>query len=278
MPKLKIVSKYHNLNSNPLLNASSLRLGIKPLPLGKSIIFTLIPALSLYLVHFYLIPGYVVRSGVPYFWAYLAGYLLTMAFFFTAALIAYRLEGHPFEWQWMRIRFRLAGMNRGDWLWVAGLILFVLVTYFGLGFTGDWVRSVSFLAPRAAWPPEFGPGGMDQLSPGEFMGVSLKGQWGLVLVYLLGWFFNIVGEEFWFRGYLLPRQELAFGRFAWLVNGLMFVFNHLWQPWIMIAILPTSLLLAYVVQARRNTWIAIIQHGIVNFSLLVFLIIGALGL
>ena len=109
------------------------------------------------------------------------------------------------------------------------------------------------------------------------MGLSLKGEWSLVLVYILGWFFNIVGEELWFRSYILPRQELAFGKAAWLVNGFMFTFNHLWQPWILIAILPASLLLAYVVQRRRNTWIGIIQHGLVNLSLVVILIAGAIG-
>ena len=169
-------------------------------------------------------------------------------------------------------------MNKADWLWTATIIIFVLVTYFSLGFTGEWVKSVPFLAPRDVWPAEFGPGGTDNLTPGQFMGMPLKGQWWLVLFYSIGWFLNIVGEEFWFRGYILPRQELAFGKFAWLVNGLMFTLNHLWQPWILIAILPSSLLLAYVVQSRKNTWIGIIQHGFVNIGLLLLLIGGVIGL
>lgn len=253
-------------------------IGIKPLPLWKTILYFIIPTAILYLTHYYLIPFYVERSGVAYFIGYLIGYVLTMGLFFAGALIAYRREGNLFNWLQLKSRFRLAKMNRGDWLWVAGLIIVVFVTYFGLGFTGDWIESVPFLAPREAWPSEFGPGGASQLTSGEFMGMPLKGQWGLVLVYFIGWFLNIFGEEFWFRGYILPRQELAFGKTAWLVNGLMFTFNHLWQPWILIAILPSSLLLAYVVQLRKNTWIGIIQHGFVNFSLLVILIGGAIGL
>ena len=109
------------------------------------------------------------------------------------------------------------------------------------------------------------------------MGMQLRGQWWLVVVYFIGWFFNICGEELWFRGYILPRQELAFGKAAWVINGLMFTLNHLWQPWIMIAILPSSLLLVYVVQARKNTWIGIVQHGVVNIGLLFFLIDGVIG-
>ncbi|MGW8226014.1 MAG: CPBP family intramembrane glutamic endopeptidase, partial [Anaerolineales bacterium] len=233
--------------------------GIKPLPAVKTILYGVIPALILYLTHYYLVPYYVECTGIPYFKGYLAGYVLTMGLFFSAALIAFLLEGNPRSWEALKSRYRLAKMNRGDWLWVMGMIAVTFLAYFGLSFTGNWVQSVPFLAPREAWPAEFGPGGTYQLVSGEFMGLSITGQWWVIGVYFLGWFLNIFGEEFWFRGYILPRQEMAFGKRAWLANGLMFTFNHLWQPWIMIAILPVSLLLVYVVQRRRNTWIGIIQ-------------------
>ena len=61
-------------------------IGIKPLPLGKTIFYLLIPAVILYITHYYLIPIYVEHSGVPYFIGYLIGYVLTMGMFFSAAL------------------------------------------------------------------------------------------------------------------------------------------------------------------------------------------------
>jgi membrane protease YdiL (CAAX protease family) len=271
-----LINNFRSLETG--MGSKSQNPGIKPLPFAKTIIFGLLPALTLYLTHYYLVPAYVESTGIPYFRGYLAAYLLTMAFFFIAALIAFHREGNPLTWQALKSRFRLANMNRADWWWVLGAIAITFLTYFGLSFTGNWVRSVPFLAPREAWPAEFGPGGTSQLVSGEFMGMSLRGHWGIVLVYFLGWFQNIFGEEFWFRGYLLPRQELAFGKNAWLANGLMFTFNHLWQPWILIAILPVSLLQAYLVQKRRNTWITIIQHGVVNISLVFYLITGVIGL
>ena len=109
------------------------------------------------------------------------------------------------------------------------------------------------------------------------MGMPLKGNWWIVVVYFIGWFFNIVGEEFWFRGYILPRQELAFGKNAWVVNALMFTLTHIYQPWILIAILPSILLLVYVVQTHKNTWISIIQHGVVNIGVLILLVVGVVG-
>jgi membrane protease YdiL (CAAX protease family) len=276
--KSKILSNHQVIKTATSTDSGLKDSGIKPLPLAKTMIFWLLPAVSLYSIHYFLVPAYVELTGVPYFKGYLVGYVFSMTFFFVAALAAYRVEGNSWTSNALKSRFRLMKMKRGDWLWIIGIILLVFVTYFGLAFTGDWTRSVSFLAPREIWPTEFGPGGTNNLTPGVFMDMPMKGEWLLVLLYIIGWFFNIFGEEFWFRGYILPRQELAFGSFAWLANGLMFTFNHLWQPWILIAILPSSLLLAYVVQKRRNTWIGIIQHGLVNLSLVIVLLAGAIGI
>jgi hypothetical protein len=68
---------------------------IKPLPMGKTFLYFIIPAVILYITHYYLIPGYVERSGRPYFVGYLIGYVATMGMFFTAALVAFRQDGHP---------------------------------------------------------------------------------------------------------------------------------------------------------------------------------------
>ncbi|MFP4323970.1 MAG: type II CAAX prenyl endopeptidase Rce1 family protein [Anaerolineales bacterium] len=42
-------------------------------------------------------------------------------------------------------------------------------------------------------------------------------------VYAVSLFGNIIGEELWWRGYILPIQERAFGKWAWLINGLLWI-------------------------------------------------------
>jgi membrane protease YdiL (CAAX protease family) len=250
---------------------------MKPLHFGKSMVFAVFPGVILFIIHYYLIPGYIERSGEAYFNGYWIGYVVSMGLVFAAALIAYHREGNPFTWPAIKDRFRLKPMTKIDWLWTLAIILFVLATYFGLSSTGKWVKSVPLLSPREVWPAEWGPQGAAKAIPGEFMGLSLKGQWWVVLAYTVGWFFNVLGEEFWFRGYLFPRHELAFGKYAWLVNSLMFWLMHIYQPWILIAILPSILLQVYIIQVRKNTWIAIIQHGFVNSLTIFFLISGVIG-
>jgi membrane protease YdiL (CAAX protease family) len=250
---------------------------IKPLGFIKSLLVALILGTVLFITHYTLIPNHILRSGQPYYKGYWVGYTATMGLVLVLAIIGYLREGNPLTWQAMKARFRLRPMNKGDWLWTLAIIVVVLATYFGLGFTGKWVNSVPFLAPREVMPPEWGPQGAVKTLPGEFMGLALKGQWWVVGVYTLGWFFNIFGEEFFFRGYLLPRQELAFGKYAWLANTGVFWFIHIYQPWVLIQVLPAMLLQIYIVQARKNTWISIIQHGFVNSLTIFFLIAGVLG-
>jgi membrane protease YdiL (CAAX protease family) len=85
----------------------------------------------------------------------------------------------------------------------------------------------------------------------------------------LGWIplfiSNIVGEELLWRGFLLPRQEMVFGGSAWLLNALLWLLYH-WSTGLptMLMILPTTLIVPWIVQRRQNTWIGILIHGIFN--------------
>jgi membrane protease YdiL (CAAX protease family) len=85
----------------------------------------------------------------------------------------------------------------------------------------------------------------------------------------LGWIplfiCNILGEELLWRGYVLPRQELVFGRSAWLVNAILWLLFH-WSINLpaMMLILPTTLVVPWSVQRRQNTWVGILIHGIFN--------------
>ena len=251
---------------------------IRPMGFLLTIVYWIVPAFILYIAHYVLVPLFIERTGQPYLVGYLIAWVSTMVFFFIAVLAAYRLEGNPFRFTTFAERCRLRRMSRQDWIWTLGILGFVIISYFGLAFTSRWLAQWSFLAPHPVFPPEFGPDGAAGRVPGTFMGMTITGLGWVALVYLFGWIFNIFGEEFWFRGFFLPRQEKAFGNSAWVANGLMFTLNHIWQPWNLLLILPGALVGAFVVQRRKNTWILIVSHGLANAILLVLIVLNAFGL
>ncbi|MCW4019877.1 MAG: CPBP family intramembrane metalloprotease, partial [Candidatus Bathyarchaeota archaeon] len=89
-----------------------------------------------------------------------------------------------------------------------------------------------------------------------------------LLVLLIDGLINPVVEEAYWRGYLMPRLS-RFGRWAPVINGLLFGLQHFWQPYNYPGILLSSLLIAYAVWWRRNIYISVIAHCTVN-------VIGAL--
>lgn len=251
---------------------------IKPLGILSTIVYWAVPAVILYVSHYILVPVFIQRTGQPYLVGYLIVYVTTMTLFFIAALTGYLMEGNPVDSTIFTKRYRLVSMNRQDWAWTFGVLFIMMISYFGLAFTSRWLAQWSFFAPHPVFPPEFGPGGAAARAPGTFMGMTITGLGWVALVFLFGWISNILGEEFWFRGYILPRQEKALGNNAWVANGLMFTLNHVWQPWNLLLILPGALFAAFVVQRRKNTWILIISHGLANATLLILITLNAFGL
>ena len=99
----------------------------------------------------------------------------------------------------------------------------------------------------------------------------------VLLAWLPLFFFNIAGEELWWRGYMLPRQERSHGEAAWIVHGVGLIVFHLplGIPLTIIA-LPVLFGLPFVVQRRRNLWTGFIVHGFFNAGGFLSVAFGAL--
>lgn len=159
------------------------------------------------------------------------------------------------------------------WWWLIPLILFVAALEIGLRSTlvDVWTGIFPFFAE---------PEGYDfavMLTPE--MRAQLIGAWGLFGLYLASSLFNtFLGEEFIFRGVLLPKMEGVFGKWDWVANGVLFSFYHLHQPWGILATIPADLVLAYSGKRFRSNWFPIILHS-GQSVLFLFLILGlVLGL
>jgi membrane protease YdiL (CAAX protease family) len=107
----------------------------------------------------------------------------------------------------------------------------------------------------------------------KIMPVNDKYFW-IIYVWPAFFFFNIFGEEFLWRGFIQPRQELLNGKYTWLVHGILWACWHLPMGLDLIfSALPIFFILPAIVQIRKNTTISIVIHfvfGAFGFLALAF--------
>ncbi len=249
---------------------------IKPLPLGQALLYFGIPALVVLIIVYVLMP-ILDQRGFPIFYNYFVIYaMIPMLGLIGASIVAIQREGNGSSWAAFKSRARLNRMDKRAWLWAIGLTLFMILSAGLLTPTARWLASFDFLAPPDYWPAELKPSaggapGMGDI-PTEFLGITLAGNWWILVVLLISLVIATLGEEFWWRGYILPRQELVHGKWTWLFHGLLWNLFHLFAPWNLIVILPGTLALSFVAQRLRNTWAAVFAHGVAN-GLLVLLVV-----
>ncbi|HEY4718469.1 MAG TPA: CPBP family intramembrane glutamic endopeptidase [Anaerolineales bacterium] len=200
--------------------------------------------------------------------------------FVLAMIILYREEGN----------IRLSTMSRRFWLnhpvsaktgetkkalwwWIIPLILLVASLEMGL-------RSVLVNMWTTIFPFFAEPKGYDA---SVLFSPELRAQWvgawnWLGLTFALAVFNTFLGEEFIFRGVLLPKMEGVFGRWDWVANGVLFSFYHLHQPWGILATLPADLIFAYSGKRFHSNWFPIILHSGQSVFFLVLILGLVLGL
>jgi membrane protease YdiL (CAAX protease family) len=257
------------INNNP----------IKPLTFRVALLYFGIPSAVAILVVYVVMP-FLARLGLPIFINYLLVYATApMLALLVASVVAYQREGYELSCTQFKKRFRLHKLKPKAWLWTFGLMLFMVLSASALSTTSRWLASFSFISPPDSWPAELNPttGGptVANAIPTELMGVPLAGNWWVLLALTTSLIIATLGEEFWWRGYILPRQELAHGKRTWIIHGLMWALFHVFAPWNLIAILPGCLALSYVTQRLKNTWPAVIAHGLANgLAVLVITVLG----
>jgi membrane protease YdiL (CAAX protease family) len=206
-----------------------------------------------------------------------------LVWLFVLSMIIVRQEEGDLRWATIKRRLRLntpqdptTGKSRRRlWLWVIPILIAAAVWELALTsyVDGLWVRVFPFFAE----PPGYSMAAV--FGSQEILG-RLVGAWWFLALYVAQAIFNtILGEEFLFRGVLLPRMEGVFGRWSWVANGVLFGFYHVHQPWgIVGSVVSGALLYAFPSWRFRSSWMGILVHSAqsVYFS---FLILGVvLGL
>jgi membrane protease YdiL (CAAX protease family) len=252
---------------------------LRPLSFWPSLLLSALPA-GLVAFSFYVFRPFLENAGYSPLISFLASTLVSTALLFAGALIGYhRAEYRPLEWSAFSQRMRFPSLTlkmvvQGLGLFVIIMIGYGLFSQLGLALVRAGLIPVPAEIPALADPRV----GLTRTVLDQMAGGAIGGNWDVVLLYLVAFFFNIAGEELWWRGYLLPRQELAFGKSAWLLHGLLWTAFHAFKWWDMLGLLPVCLAISFSAQRLKNNWPALIAHALFNGLSLLVVIAAVVGL
>src|SRR5829696_194825 len=202
---------------------------------------------------------------------------LGLVWLFVLSMIIVRREEGDLRWATVKRRLRLnvprepaTGQPRARlWLWVVPFIVAVAVIELVLNtpIENAWVSVFPFLAEPDGRSFDAILGSQDVLK-------RLVVVWWFLALFVVQAIFNtILGEEFLFRGVLLPRMEGVFGRGSWVANSVLFGFYHVHQPWGILDSILSGLLYTFPAYRYRSTWMSIILH-LAQSVFFAFLVLG----
>jgi membrane protease YdiL (CAAX protease family) len=223
--------------------------GVKKLGFTLSFAIYIPAAILMFLLTKYLIPALTERTGQEpvLFWFVVGGLGIFTPLIITALLIL-KAEGYSFSGTTWTGRLRFRKITWEDILWcLAGLLLVGV-------FSGIIMKALELVV-----------GEYDHSPPFMSFEPLTKGRYWLLLVWFPYWILNILGEELIWRGVMLPRQEVAFGKYTWMIHGIGWGIFHVAFGWqLLLTLLPLIFIQSWVVQKTKNSWIGVILHGGLN--------------
>jgi hypothetical protein len=214
---------------------------LKPMGLIESILLFGIPAAALAASLWLLWPA-LVAAGMDRALAYTICLTGVNIGLLVASIVGYVLEGNPLTWSAYAQRMRLTRMTGNIWLWAIFGTIFYLLLSLVINFIAVPLLNALKISIALPWP-------------------STSGWMHVVIL-----FFNIVGEELWWRGYILPRQELSFGKRTFLLHGILWACFHMYK-WVQVPFMFfTTWVIPFIAQRKKNTWPGMIMHLSLNSS------------
>jgi membrane protease YdiL (CAAX protease family) len=242
-----------------------MKTSIKPISPANTLLLFGVPTIAFLAVCRLLIPqlnqNFQLHPALSWF---IGGFLVFVPLFVLAVYLTKR-DGFRTKAQ-LLARLRLRKMSSRDWKYTIISTLLIMVISGAIMGISKFLN-LQFGIPEIETTPSF----MD-FEPFQ------KNERFLLLVWLVMFFFNIFGEELLWRGYILPRQEINLGNYAWFFNAILWVMFHLcFGIQLMILLLPILFILPYVVQKTQNTWVGIYIHALVNGPSFIMVSLGVIG-
>jgi membrane protease YdiL (CAAX protease family) len=218
-----------------------------------------------------------VKKGVPLIYAFWFHLWFPVLILLPFALLLYKLEGGIFTIDEISKRFRLHPIQGMEWLWIVGAVIFTILFDQLLEPAGKYFARFKLLKPPNYLPAPFNPLKKFTFPPKEFFEVELCGNWKLLPLFMPLHILAMFSEEIMWRGYILPLQEISFGNWAWVVNGILWAWIvHAALKWHFVGMLPSMLIAPFIAQQTGSTWASFAVHALGNSPLWILLLIGVI--
>lgn len=248
---------------------------MKPMDLGLSLLYFGIPALAL-AAGFYLLMPLLVKGGMLPYYAYSLSLGLPLLAMLAASIVAYRLEGNPLAWSALMTRFNYRPLSLRDLLSVAVIFAAEIALYLLMTRLTSWLIGQEIITLPANLPAFINPQTVWTQDTINAATGGLRGNWFLFFFSLVLLMINVVGEEFWWRGLILPRQQLVFVGWTLLVHTLLWTLFHGFKYWDLLNLLPLSLGLTFAVLYLNNNSAGLVMHFVSNGVGLLPILLGVL--
>ena len=218
---------------------------LKPMALMESVLLFGIPGAMLAASLWWMRPA-LTQAGIPDFISHTFSLTIVNVGLLVAAVVGFIREGNPLIWSAFAQRMRLAHMTGRIWLWaIGGTLVFGGLALVIEPWAITFYTSIGYEIPIYTVP-------------------EATTVFGGIMSHIIVLFFNIVGEELWWRGYILPRQELTHGKITWLIHGTLWACFHMFKWWAVPFMFITCQIIPFVAQKTKNTWTGMINHIIIN--------------
>jgi membrane protease YdiL (CAAX protease family) len=245
--------------------------------LAKILIFWGLSAIPMGVLAFVITPEVVGITHWPTIIVYWLAVITGLIWQFILSLIILRREGNELTWKTMATRLRYqkpVNPKTGKssyWLllWTLPFIIVSAVIQSGIINLPD---VDGLMTPLIQDLPKYD---LSSLATSEY-----KGAWWILGLFLITSVFNyFLGEEFMYRGILLPKMKGVFGKWDWFFNGILFGLYHLHKPQV---IFSTALYFGFVFalpsRLFQSSWMAAIIHGLEGLLGIVIVLGVILGL
>lgn len=198
-----------------------------------------------------------IPSSIPAFLVFWPFMILGLIWQFVLSLIIVHKECGDIKWQTIKKRMQYNKPSNPKTGKYSYKLFWWVIPFIAFSYLSQYIPlpDISSVLPFINDLPQYN---LQQVISPEY-----KGAWWLLGLTLITIPFNyFLGEEFLFRGILLPKMRGVFGKWDWFVNGVFFGFYHLHKPLgILHQIIFSGVILSLPYKLFRSNWLAVIIHG-----------------